>query len=139
MSKHPNAQQAIEYWTDALTMDKPWEGWEIDHIDINGYNGNWVPMHYHPDFTNRFFKFRRKPKTININGFEVPEPLREFPEDGTLIYKAVLDEDGGWLRCNYSKTSAEHQALIARGICHLAGESAALQSKALLSFTKREE
>ena len=32
-----------------------------------------------------------KPKTININGFEVPEPLRKIKRNGDIVYVVSLE------------------------------------------------
>lgn len=83
--------------------------------------------------TNRLSEVK---KTININGFEVPEPLREAPEEGTRCFTcAIWHEDtfnvmiwtGGLydVRC------------LKRGLLHLTKEAAILHAKALLSFTEK--
>jgi hypothetical protein len=79
-------------------------------------------------------QYRRKPRAININGYEVPEPMREAPEKGAYYYAAATTAtdfdpiewfndycDKGWLSI---------------GICHATKEAAIAHAKALLSFTQ---
>jgi hypothetical protein len=67
------------------------------------------------------------PKTININGFEVPEPLRTI-EDGMVIFMPSLILNVVTFR----------DALTA-GFCHATNEAAELHAKALISFTKKQD
>ena len=82
---------------------------------------------------------RLKPRTININGHEVPEPMRVASAFGTKYYVPYLQvacenpfdeltwyaEDGDRFRLNL-------------GICHTTREAAEAHAKALLSFTTTE-
>lgn len=78
-----------------------------------------------------------KQKTININGFEVPEPCREEPKP---IYTEVYLVDFGTIP-NYRKVEYIHSnyyQYLQEGLVHLTKEAAELHAKALLSFTKKE-
>ena len=81
------------------------------------------------------FNLRVKPRTININGFEVPEPLRTAPGDGVVVWILYLTREGGVLKTQGHDRDALAFWLKA-GICHLTQEAAELHAKALLSFTK---
>lgn len=84
---------------------------------------------------NRTTQYRRRSSTIIINGFEVPEPLREIPEgDWNLyvpnisrkfLYSDVIPHDKVFIRDTLNK-----------GLLHLTKEAAILHAKALLSFTE---
>ena len=86
--------------------------------------------------TNATYRIKPEPpKTININGYDVPEPLRVAPPKGTPVYvvgvyslmnDAHFKWDGGTLAL---------QALEA-GMMHLTREAAELHTQALLSFTQ---
>lgn len=73
-----------------------------------------------------------KPKTININGFEVPEPLYELPTD-KLIYVVNLREN---FIVASSDNLANPQQWIDLGLAHSTEESATKHREALLSFIK---
>jgi hypothetical protein len=74
------------------------------------------------------------PATININGYEVPEPLRTAPEPGSRYYVASTGVD---IPSRYEWLDDDVDYLyLARGIVHLTKEDASLHAKALLSFTE---
>lgn len=72
-------------------------------------------------------------KTISINGFEVPEPLREAPEYATAYW--TIDYHEAAFPVQWSNRVGERKWL-ADGICHLTREAAKAHSEALLSFTR---
>lgn len=81
-----------------------------------------------------------KPKTIMINGHEVPEPLKVKPVDGTSYYYPSLDayafdacEDVVWT------DDSMDNLFLNRGILHSTREAAIKHAEALLSFTKVKE
>jgi len=78
-------------------------------------------------------KYRVKPKTININGIEVPEPLREAPPRFTEVWRLSLDDKPEKYR--YDHNCELRKYLLAAGMLHLTREAALLHSKALRSFT----
>ena len=77
-----------------------------------------------------------KPRTININGYEVPVPSRAKPNRGDTCYIAYLPDDrvnefkfqNGVIDCRWFK----------QGLLHKTREAAELHLEALLSFTKHE-
>jgi len=89
-------------------------------------------------FDNRDNKFRIAPKTIKINGHEVPEPYKEELEYGTeYFYPCISYPDGYGSFCwnGYDKNFYHLNA----GIVHLTKEAAIKHAEALLSFTKEVE
>lgn len=76
--------------------------------------------------------FTLKPKTLNINGFEVPYPETEAPEVGTTYWVVEI----GFTRpIRWDDDRPDHEYLQ-EGRVHLSRENAQLHSKALLSFFK---
>lgn len=120
----------LQYAQDAAETDKPWERWEYRYQDEKWKDSD-GPLHFYSDF-----QYRRKPRTININGIEVPEPMREVPEDGTKYYMPMCDNE---VDCSVWGNSMSDTRWLNWGVCHLTREAAELHAKALLSFTKREE
>lgn len=84
------------------------------------------------------FRTKPKPKTISINGHEVPEPVREPLENGQEYFVAhpagpSTYESSMWDGC------AIDIGLLSRGLIHLTREAAEAHSKTLLSFTQVKE
>lgn len=79
---------------------------------------------------------RVKPRTININGHEVPEPLRVAPADGVEYWIAHLGAEN-ISPSNFWDGNRVDNTWLARGICHATKEAAELHARALLSFTKQ--
>ncbi len=129
MPAHIHADSMIQYGYDALTTDRPWELWEVMPV-----NSEWMPLYDNPAWNTATKYRRKKQKTININGFEVPEPVREPLPYGTEYYTIELCVDV--LRLQYIWNNDRVDArLLKAGIIHLTPEAAELHAKALLSFT----
>ena len=78
-----------------------------------------------------------KSKTININGYEVPEPMRVEPNIGETYYIAYLPDD----RVNVFKfqNGGIDSRWFKQGLLHKTREAAELHLEALLSFTAKQE
>ncbi|KJV07986.1 hypothetical protein [Methylocucumis oryzae] len=118
-------QQYADDWKETY---KPWERWQW--LDC----GQWVDA-TNPLLFNLTCKYRRKPKTININGFEVPEPVRTPLKDGEEYFYLELLDSSLYKRALWLGYKMDINRLNL-GLCHLNSESAALHAKALLSFTQ---
>lgn len=130
--RHVHYKEMAQYAEDAAETDKPWERWEMQ----GHYTKRWYGLHS-PILWKEDIIYRRKPRTININGHEVPEPLREAPEVGTQIFIVSLSSQSRdrvapnrWSNC------AVHSTWIDDGLIHLTREAAELHARALLSFTE---
>jgi len=89
-------------------------------------------------FDTRCLKFRIAPKTININGHEVPEPCREKLKYGTEYFYPNI----GYSMSYPSDTWVDHPIDYARsinGLVHLTKEAAIKHAEALISFTREIE
>lgn len=131
MSKHPHAENMALYAQDALETDKPWERWEFLSPDAL----IWRQVVGHPVWTGQN-EYRRKPRTITINGYEVPEPVREPLLVGALYWHFDPIEANG-LNDNTWNDEAFDAALLKNGFIHLDREAAKAHAEALLSFTKK--
>lgn len=80
-------------------------------------------------------RYRIKPKTININGHEVPEPLRAAPKYNTTYYITSVHNKEPYRAYIWHDDDID-TILLKRGICHLNKEAAIAHAKALLSFTE---
>jgi hypothetical protein len=77
-----------------------------------------------------------KPRTININGYEVPEPIRIKPRVGDKFYTVYLS--AGTVECFTFDDSITSNRWFNQGLAHKTREAAELHLEALLSFTKHE-
>ena len=128
-SKHVHAELMAQYAEDAMKTDKPWKLWEFKKSTEH----SWSECSHSPEWCE-LNNYRRKPKYININGYNVPEPLREEPEMHTNYFVVstyeCTPEEFAW-----DGYSIEKQKLKA-GIIHLTKENAQIHLDALLSFTR---
>ena len=130
MTKHIHADLMLEYAKDALETDKPHLLWQYYSLAT----GTWTTFSGgHPSWVSGV-KYRRKPKTISINGHFVPEPLRTAPEPSTAYYIPCIENP-----CNYYKAtwfgSAFDLYFLGSGLVHSSKEDALVHAKAILSFT----
>lgn len=77
-----------------------------------------------------------EPRTININGYEVPEPIRVKPRLGDKFYTVYLS--AGTVECFTFDDSVTSNRWFNQGLAHKTREAAELHLEALLSFTKYE-
>ena len=132
MKPHKYAALMLQYAQDAAETEKPWERWQFRSND----KSDWVDAIGALPF-NGDYDYRRKPRLIIINGIEVPEPMREKPENGDIYYVPQVSYSfveqlkwaGNWIDI-FNLNS---------GLVHLTESAALSHAKALLSFTKKEE
>lgn len=84
-------------------------------------------------------QYRLKPRTININGHEVPEPLRVAPDKpgGVEYYVPWFSANGSTARFIWNDILSDHW-MLSRGLCHTTRVAAEAHARALLSFTTQE-
>lgn len=122
---HPHAELIMKYAEIAQHDAEPWKHFEFK------YDGKWVDLDF-PLAFNVESEYRLKPRTININGFEVHEPLRHELSDGTDYY---VYETSKVKKVKWQSDDLDYKWLKA-GIIHLTREAAEKHLEALLSFTK---
>jgi hypothetical protein len=128
--KHIHAELMMKYAQDAMETDKPWMLWESK----DEYDECWKTRFVHPRWIKEV-QYRRKPKTININGFYVPEPLRDALNNGETYYIAEVHVSKIKNRIEWANEEIDFKWL-SLGICHKTIESAQKHADALLSFTR---
>ena len=77
-----------------------------------------------------------KPRTININGYEVPEPLSNLVI--TERYYLPYLPDGNIYEFTFDNSIINSNRWVTLGLVHKTREAAELHLEALLSFTKHE-
>lgn len=129
--KHIHAELMALYAEDAMKTPQPWLLWEFKKSTEH----SWSECYHSPDWCESN-NYRRKQKYININGYNVPEPLREEPEMYTDYFVVSTSnptpQEFTWSGYGCSN---ERQKLKA-GIIHLTKENAQIHLDALLSFTR---
>lgn len=128
MSGHIHAELMAQYAEDARETICPWERWECRRG-----NKEWQGMFSIPSW-NPDYQYRRKPRTITINGREVPEPMRQAPKVGDTFYSAVIFSNGLSYEFRWAG-SATDRRILSRGLAHATEEAAIAHAEALLSFT----
>ena len=125
---HIHAAAMAEYAKDATETDKPWERWEVSILESNA---EFRDLHVNPEWAlNRMY--RRKVKTIIINGHKVPEPLRTPPEVNVFYWIPF----GGAVRFRWKGDGADI-AHLKNGFVHLTQEAAEKHFNAMKSFTAK--
>lgn len=133
MSKHIHAELMAQYAQDAMETDKPWERWEVKTCEHGGWYTPETEIPFHA-----YTQYRRKPRTININGHEVPEPAREPLEYGTSYFVPSVTSRSLRQFFEWADSDPDHRYLE-RGLIHLTEDAAIAHAKALLSFTTKPE
>lgn len=128
---HKHAALMLEYAYDAAKYDEPWRYWEY-----NNHHG-WHECSASP-LWHIAYDYRRKPRTININDHEVPEPMRVKPKIGEdYVYPDFGDDEMyGCYKWRNDKVDINY---FNNGLCHTTKEAAIAHAKALLSFTEVKE
>lgn len=131
MTSHKHATAMLQYADDALETEEPWLRWEMS--DDGAY---WTECSEHPRWED-LMQYRRRLKTIMINGFEVPEPLRVAPPEGTKVY--LVNTARGAIH-NFQWVAQDAESLdnkrLRWGLLHLTSKAAETHLMALLSFTQ---
>lgn len=130
MKPHPHAKIAQEYWKEAETDDEAWKSWEFRK------QGQWLPMSSEPMFIPAL-QYRRRPRTIRIGEYDVPEPLREAPEMGANYwFPSILKEPPTVDSCEWDGAEFDY-LLLERSMIHLTEEAAKIHAEALISLTRQ--
>lgn len=133
MTKHVHAELMIEYAKDALETETPWDRWEQELGHESWYTCTYSTIMFTPSI-----RYRRKLLTININGFEVPEPLKRV--DGLeyvyIVYAHTCDlyakiHVPSWI----GDYADDLKSMVEKGLAHSTPENAQAHARALLSFT----
>lgn len=93
-------------------------------------NDDWKESSHFPHPIN----VQIKQKTIDINGFVVPEPVKlgQLKEGAAYYYLRISASSSSWDNDIIDKDR------LACGVIHATKEAAELHAKALLSFTKKD-
>lgn len=130
MPKCAHADLIMEYAKDCQEHEEPWKLWQVFGIGCDG----WESLNAPPRWES-IYKYRRKPRTVVINGIEVEAGVSVAPDYESRYYfsdvaSICLYDSDIWE--NY-----EHDLdLLRRGIVYDNPESAAAMGRAMLAFKK---
>lgn len=123
---HVHAELMAEYAKDAAKSTEPWKGWEItDSFEPT----SWVSCVCNPGW-NLGSNYRRKPKTVTINGIVVNKGLTKANYD-TLVYIPALHLHEKYIAIRFEDT---YQRSLERGLVHATKEDAIAMADAMLAF-----
>jgi hypothetical protein len=97
-----------------------------EELQCSLYGKNWTTVVCPPTFSLKPEQYRIKPRTININGYEVPEPVRNP--------KIVCP-----VEMRYSRLSSFHITLGEGGLLFKTRDDCQAYCDAVLSFTKAKD
>lgn len=120
---HPIADGVTNFQIIPLLGDGNWADRTVEQMLEIIQHGNVKPSH-----------MRVKPRTITINGREVPEPLREAPAHEALYWMPALSDEDVVRRVVWHGDNFDRRALQ-NGQVHLTRQAAHEHAEALLSFT----
>lgn len=124
---HVHAELMAEYAKDAAKSTEPWKDWEMtDSFDTT----SWISCTGHPGWIS-VLNYRRKPKTVTINGIVVNKGLTEAKYD-TLVYIPALDLPKKYIAIRFEDT---YQRSLERGLVHATKEDAIAMADAMLAFS----
>lgn len=134
MTKHIHAENMLLYAQDAMETDKPWLRWRSQYQ----FDQRWYQCSGHPTWRVDVI-YERIPQTMNINGFEVPMPLRESSVYKYPIYRVNYGWFGSLTVEEHFKCTPAISIAIKLGLVHATKEAAILHGKALASFFSKEK
>ena len=95
--------------------------------------GVWFDTNGDVKLLTSHIKYRIKPRTITVNGFEVPEPIRAKPSVGDEYFLAS-PSDVGMHYCTLWSDDEYENCRLSRGLCHATQEAAIAHAKAMLGI-----
>ena len=129
---HPHAASMLLYAQDAAETDKPWERW----MCMYKKDAIWRDEFEEHPLWHEDFEYRRKPKTITVNGIEVPEPIREEPKVGEKYFLVSITALTLVTRNSWANDAYDTQWLN-KGLLHFTEEAAIAHAKALLAPSQK--
>lgn len=123
---HPSADILMEIAKEAAVNEEYWKEFEV-----KAPNNCWYPMDGADISLVDFIRhpLRRKPRTIRIGDYDVPEPIRNQPKTGSWYFSVECLTDGVWHR----EWAGDYRddARLKAGLVHETREGAELMLKAL--------
>lgn len=128
MPKCPHADLIMEYAKDCLGHEEPWRLWQ------KKMDGQWADVICHPQWAEGS-EYRRKPRTVVINGIEVEAGASVAPLLESKYYFPDVHDPDLWGTDRWSGCP-DDLARFSRGIIYSTTEDAAAMARAMLAFKK---
>lgn len=110
------------------------EWWRHFEVLAKGTTDNWYQLNSESVFHHDgIYRFVPQPGTIKIGDYDVPEPVREVPDDKVSLW--VADTAHGAMLLTWKGCETDMR-MFNCGILHLTKKAAEGHIAALLSFTK---
>lgn len=109
----------------------------LHSIEVRVMDGSWRDESKSERFLSRGETYRIKPKTIIVNGREVPEPLKEIPQLGEQYWCVAPNHKRGVMSYIWADDELDNK-LFKRNICHGERESTQIHTAALLGIDVEE-
>lgn len=132
---HVHAKLIQQFAKDAMEYDDPGKLWEV-YYDC-GDNWNSFSPHNNPGFNDAYL-YRRKQETININGHNVPKPLKIDDIEGSNMIYYVPSFSYITNYIELSDKSSDIRYFAKKGLLHKTKEAAIAHARALISFTEQK-
>ena len=131
---HKHYKEMMMYAEDAAETDEPWSRWQGHHDSRDEWKGlynnpMWLTCH----------SYRRKAKTININGYDVPEPVRQPLDMGDQYYLVGHFHIYEYHHKRVWKDTSGDHYYLNLGVIQRSVADAELHTEALLSFTENKD
>lgn len=104
----------------------------------NSGEKNWIESQYDWECFGRSREYRIKPRTIKVNGFDVPKAITKKPKLGSSIFIANISAMDFYQLSEWHDADQQNRALQ-RGLVHSAEESAIAHAKAMLGIDPNKE
>ena len=122
---HVHAELMAEYAKDAAKSKEPWKDWEISASFDSTY---WISCTRNPGWDSARH-YRRKPKTVTINGIVVNKGLTKV-KSGDKVFMTDLYAPDKYI---VLRSSRNFGCSLARGLLHSTKEDAIAMADALLA------
>lgn len=109
----------------AAQMDVPWQ-------EFMTYHGQCYLAQINDPAFGGACEYRLAPRTILVNGVEVPAPGKDAPADGETYFIPDLYSESMCYEYKYRGESEMHKLFLERGLIYLDKESAIARAKAML-------
>lgn len=110
---------------------------EVRYSYLNG--SDWHPVlesHSLHMFTGNGYELRIKPKTVIINGIEIPEPVRTPLDFGTPYYSPIFDSENRSYYLYFWINRHEDKLRLEKGLVQLTSDGAIALRAAMLAPLK---
>ena len=124
---HVHAELMAEYAKDAAKSKEPWKDWEMTDSFDTTY---WISCTRNPGW-DLDRHYRRKPKTVTINGIVVNKGLTEV-KSGDKVFMTDLYAPDKYI---VLRSSRNFGCSLARGLLHSTKEDAIAMADAMLAFS----